>query len=55
MTLPESLHLGRHAFVVLTSYGFGLVAIIGLIAQSMIAARRARRALEAAEGPRKDA
>lgn len=52
MSLPETLLLGRHAFVVLVSYGVGLAAIAGLVAQSLLAARRARRALEAEEGAR---
>lgn len=52
MTLPETLMLGKHAFVVLASYGTGLAAIGGLILASLAAARRARRALEAEEGPR---
>lgn len=52
MTPPDALNLGRHAFVVLASYGVGLAAIIGLVVQSLLAARDARRALEAEEGPR---
>lgn len=47
--LPETLVLGRHAYAVLTSYGIGLGLIAALIAQSLLAARRARRALEAEE------
>lgn len=52
MTLPETLILGKHALVVLAAYGLGLAAIGGLIVASLLAARQARRALEAEEGPR---
>ncbi len=52
MTLPETLILGKHAFVVLASYGIGLAGIGALIAASLVAARRARRALETEEGDR---
>lgn len=47
MILPETLMLGKHAFVVLASYGVGLVAIGALIVASLASARRARRALDA--------
>lgn len=52
MSLPDTLFLGKHAFAVLVSFGFGAVTIGGLILQSLRAARRSKRALEAAEGAR---
>lgn len=50
--LPETLALGKHAFVILTSYGIGAVALGGLILQSVISARRTKQALEAVEAHR---
>ena len=41
--------LGRHAVPVLTAWGITGVLILGLIAQTLIAAARARRALEKVE------
>ena len=52
MNLSETLDLGKHAFVVLASYGVGLAAIGGLIWASLAADARARRALEVEEGRR---
>lgn len=52
MTLPDTLFLGKHAFAVLASFGFGVAALGGLILQSLRAARRSRLALAAAEGGR---
>lgn len=52
MNWPDTLFLGKHAFAVLASFGFGAVAIGGLILQSLRAAQRSRRALAAAEGAR---
>lgn len=50
--LSETLHLGKHAFVVLASYGIGAVALGGLILQSIRAARKSRSELDALEGNR---
>lgn len=41
--------LGRHAVPVLTAWGISGVLILGLIAQTLVAAARARRALEEVE------
>jgi|GEM_PF-6431294 len=41
--------LGRHAIPVLTAWGISAGLIVGLIAQTLIAAAGARRALERVE------
>ena len=41
--------LGRHAVPVLTAWGVSAVLIAGLVAQTLIAASRARRALDRVE------
>ncbi|MDO5369425.1 heme exporter protein CcmD [Paracoccus sp. (in: a-proteobacteria)] len=41
--------LGRHAVPVLTAWGISALLIGGLIAQTLVAAARARRALEKVE------
>jgi heme exporter protein CcmD len=38
--------LGRYAFDILLAYGLTIVLIVGLIVQSLAAARAARRKLE---------
>lgn len=37
--------LGRYAFDILLAYGLSAALILGLVAQSLLAARAARRAL----------
>ena len=41
--------LGRHAVPVLAAWGISGALLVGLIAQTLIAAARARRALEKVE------
>lgn len=43
------IELGRHAVPVLTAWGISAVLIGGLIAQTLVAAARARRALDRVE------
>jgi heme exporter protein CcmD len=38
--------LGRYAFDILLAYGLSALLIVGLVAQSVLAARAARRRLE---------
>ena len=44
--------LGKYAFAVLASYGVTLSALAGLVAVSLLRARRMKRALAAAEAGR---
>ena len=43
------MELGRHAVPVLTAWAISGALLVGLIAQTMVAASRARRALEKVE------
>ncbi|MGB3554158.1 MAG: heme exporter protein CcmD [Jannaschia sp.] len=43
------IDLGKYAFDILLAYGLTAILILGLIAQSVLAARATRRALEEAE------
>ncbi|WGH78949.1 heme exporter protein CcmD [Jannaschia ovalis] len=40
------IELGKYAFDILLAYGLTAVLILGLVVQSLLAARAARRALE---------
>lgn len=43
------MDLGKYAFTVLTAYGAGLALLALLIAQTWLASRKARRALDEQE------
>jgi len=46
--------LGKYEYTVLGAYGVSLVLIVGLVVASVMAARRAARALRAAEARREN-
>ncbi len=43
------IDLGKYAFDIWLAYGLSVLLIVGLVAQSVLAARATRRKLEAAE------
>lgn len=44
--MPE---LGKYTYVVLSAYGASIVLLLGIVAQSILRARRLRRELEQVE------
>lgn len=46
------IDLGKYAFDIWLAYGVSAALVLGLVAQSVLAARGARRRLDAAEGDR---
>ena len=45
MTEPDTIWLGKYAFDILLAYGLSILLIAGLILQSVLASRAARRRL----------